>query len=155
MLGDVANLLDWAIESKFAQMDTLSQAQRSERMAQVRCKDTKPEWVVRRIVHGLGFRYRLHTSGLPGKPDLVFSGRRKVIFVHGCFWHRHGPRCPLTRMPKSRLDFWQAKLEENHKRDEKNVRLLRAAGWKVLSVWECQLSSVEALKARIVNFLGD
>ncbi|MCC6341814.1 MAG: DNA mismatch endonuclease Vsr [Bryobacterales bacterium] len=136
-------------------MDTLSPVQRSERMARVRCKDTKPEWIVRRLVHGLGFRYRLHNSSLPGRPDLVFAGCRKVIFVHGCFWHRHGARCPLTRMPKSRREFWQPKLEENRRRDEKNVRLLRSAGWKVLKVWECQLTRTEALKARIIRFLGD
>ncbi|MCC6364231.1 MAG: DNA mismatch endonuclease Vsr [Bryobacterales bacterium] len=136
-------------------MDTLSPAERSERMGRVHCKDTKPEWVVRRLVHALGFRYRLHNAALPGKPDLVFSGRRKVIFVHGCFWHRHGSRCPLARLPKSRLDFWRTKLEGNRRRDEKNVRLLRAAGWKILTIWECQLPCAEVLKARIIRFLGD
>lgn len=124
-------------------------------MARVRGKDTKPEWAVRRVVHSLGFRYRLHIGSLPGKPDMVFAQRRKVIFVHGCFWHRHGTRCPLTRLPKSRLDFWRSKLEQNRKRDEKNLRLLRASGWKVLTIWECQLSRVETLKARIMKFLGD
>lgn len=136
-------------------MDTLSVPQRSERMARVRSKDTKPELVVRRMVHRLGFRYRLHGKGLPGKPDMVFASRMKVIFVHGCFWHRHTARCPFTRMPKSNLEFWQSKFEENHRRDEKNVKLLRAAGWKVLTVWECQISRAEALKARIIKFLGD
>jgi DNA mismatch endonuclease, patch repair protein len=136
-------------------MDTLTLAQRSERMGRVRCRDTKPEWAVRRLVHSLGFRYRLHKASLPGKPDLVFASRRKVIFVHGCFWHRHGVRCPLTRMPKSRLDFWKSKFEQNTRRDEKNIRRLRTAGWKVMTVWECQLSRQEALKARIIKFLGD
>jgi DNA mismatch endonuclease, patch repair protein len=136
-------------------MDTLSAAQRSERMSRVRCKDTQPEWVVRRLVHSLGFRYRLHDRSLPGKPDLVFARLGKVIFVHGCFWHRHGGRCPLTRLPKSRLDFWKSKLDDNRRRDDKNIRLLRAAGWKVLIVWECQLSRADALKARIIRFLGE
>ena len=85
-------------------------------MARVRGKDTKPEWAVRRLVHALGFRYRLHNSTLAGKPDLAFASRKKVIFVHGCFWHRHGVRCPLTRMPKSKLEFWQPKLEGNRLR---------------------------------------
>ena len=124
-------------------------------MARVRSKDTKPEWTVRKLVHGLGFRYRLHRKDLPGHPDLVFASRKKVIFIHGCFWHRHGVRCHLTRMPKSRLDFWKPKLEENRRRDEKNRRRLRAFGWKVLIIWECQIPRAEALKARIIKFLGD
>jgi DNA mismatch endonuclease (patch repair protein) len=134
-------------------MDTLSVAARSERMARVRGKDTKPEFAVRRLVHSLGFRYRLHDGELPGKPDLVFSGRRKVIFVHGCFWHRHGPKCPLTRLPKSKLDFWQPKLEQNRKRDRKNARLLRAAGWDMLVLWECELADKETVTGKITTFL--
>ena len=91
--------------------DTLSPKERSERMSRIRGKDTKPELTVRRLVHGMGFRYRLHGKRLPGKPDMVFSARRKVIFVHGCFWHRHpDPGCPLARLPKSKLDFWRTKL---------------------------------------------
>jgi len=137
-------------------MDTLSSAERSERMGRVRSKDTRPELVVRRIVHSLGFRYRLHDIKLPGKPDLVFSGRRKVIFVHGCFWHRHGAACPLTRLPKSRLEFWRPKLAENRKRDWKNARCLRSAGWDILVLWECQLRDLEAIEARVMQFLeGD
>lgn len=134
-------------------MDTLTPAARSQRMGRVRSKDTKPEWTVRRLVHALGFRYRLHDRTLPGKPDLVFPSRRKVIFVHGCFWHRHGSRCPLTRLPKSKLGFWRPKLEENHKRDRKNTRALRAAGWAVLVLWECQLGNKDAIANRINQFL--
>ena len=133
--------------------DTLSAAERSERMSLVRSKDTKPEMAVRRLVHGLGYRYKLHDSSLPGKPDLVFPSRRKVIFVHGCFWHRHGKRCPLTRLPKSRLDFWQPKLEQNHKRDQRNRRLLQADGWRALTIWECQLH--RDLGPRITKFLEE
>lgn len=136
-------------------MDTLSPAQRSQRMALVRCKDTKPELVVRRAVHAMGFRYRLHVRDLPGVPDLVFPARRRVIFVHGCFWHRHGKRCRLTRMPKSRLEFWQNKLQQNRSRDDLNLRRLRAAGWRVLVIWECQIRHVERLNARILRFLED
>ena len=133
--------------------DSLSPAERSERMSRVRSKDTKPEWIVRRLVHGLGYRYKLHDAALPGKPDLVFPARRKVIFIHGCFWHRHGARCPLTRLPKSKLDFWRPKLERNRERDQRNKRLLRAAGWRVLTIWECQLS--RDLTNRITKFLGE
>ncbi len=97
-------------------MDTLTPEQRSERMSRVRNKDTKPEMRVRRLVHALGYRYRLHDSRLPGRPDLVFKSRHKVIFVHGCFWHRHD-RCELCRMPKSRLQFWKPKLKANRERD--------------------------------------
>jgi len=122
-------------------------------MALVRGKNTKPEMTVRRLVHALGYRYRLHARTLPGTPDLVFPARHKVLFVHGCFWHRHGVRCSLTRLPKTRLDFWASKLEANRKRDDKNRRSLRATGWKVLTVWECQLKDSAALKSRINKFL--
>lgn len=134
--------------------DTLTPAQRSARMARVRGKNTKPEMTVRRLAHGLGYRYRLHGAALPGKPDLVFAGRRKVIFVHGCFWHRHGGGCPLTRWPKSRLEFWVPKLEANHARDLVNQEKLRATGWSFLIVWECELRDREALARRIGDFLG-
>lgn len=124
-------------------------------MGRVRGKDTKPELLVRRVVHGMGYRYRLHRRDLPGTPDLVFPGRRKVIFVHGCFWHRHpDPACKLARLPKSKHDFWVPKLERNRERDEDNERQLHALGWDVLSVWECQLSRPEELRARIQEFLG-
>jgi DNA mismatch endonuclease (patch repair protein) len=103
--------------------DTLTPQERSARMAKVRSRNTKPERVVRRLVYSLGFRYRLHVAHVPGKPDLVFASRRKAIFVHGCFWHRHAePACKLARMPKSRLDFWKPKLERNRLRDERTGR---------------------------------
>ena len=106
---------------------------------------------VRRLVFALGYRYRLHVSGMPGRPDLVFSGRRKVIFVHGCFWHRHA-RCRLARLPKSRLEFWISKLEANKRRDRKNVRALRRKGWTVLTIWECGLGNPR-LPSTIERFL--
>jgi DNA mismatch endonuclease, patch repair protein len=134
-------------------MDTLSRTERSERMARIRGRDTKPELIVRRIVHRCGFRYRLHGKTLPGKPDLVFPSRHKVIFVHGCFWHRH-PSCTLARLPKSRLDFWVPKLAGNRRRDLKNIRLLSKVGWKSQIIWECELPDMRRLEHKIRVFLG-
>lgn len=134
--------------------DTLTPKERSERMSRVRSADTKPEMLLRRLVHGMGYRYRLHRRDLPGTPDLVFPGRRKVIFVHGCFWHRHpDPRCPLARLPKSRLDFWRPKLEGNRKRDVINQKKLKDISWEVMVVWECQLRNDRALRRSIRKFL--
>lgn len=121
-------------------------------MARVRGKDTGPERRVRSALTALGFRYRLHYSKLPGRPDIAFPGRRKVIWVHGCFWHRH-QNCALARLPKSRLDFWKTKLEENRSRDLRNEAEVREAGWDTLVVWECELSDESALKARLRGFL--
>ena len=135
--------------------DTLSPKERSERMSRIRHKDTGPERVVRSIVHGLGYRYRLHAKGLPGRPDLVFRSRRKVIFVHGCFFHRHpDPECRLARLPKSRLDFWLPKLTGNRQRDLRNEAALAGDGWRVLVVWECELPHRKSLVTRISRFLG-
>jgi DNA mismatch endonuclease (patch repair protein) len=121
-------------------------------MARVRAKDTGPEWVVRRLVFHAGYRYRLHVSSLPGKPDLVFFGRRKLIFVHGCFWHHH-PGCVNARIPKSRVEFWTDKLRGNCLRDQRNLATLTQAGWSVLIIWECDLADIVKLEARIHNFL--
>ena len=134
-------------------MDTLSAEARSERMGRVRSRDTKPEMVVRRLVHSLGYRYRLHGRKLPGRPDLVFARRRKVIFVHGCFWHRHGESCPLTRWPKSRLEFWRPKLEGNQERDRRNERELEKIGWDALVIWECEIQRLDILGEKIKFFL--
>ena len=134
-------------------MDTLSPAERSERMSRIRSKNTKPEIAVRRLAHRLGFRYRVHSADLPGHPDLVFSSRKKVVFVHGCMWHQH-PSC--GRVPKSRLSFWRPKLEGNRKRDLRNQRALRRKGWRYLVVWECQIKNLDALTTRLTSFLqGD
>ncbi|EAQ26796.1 XorII very-short-patch-repair endonuclease [Roseovarius sp. 217] len=124
-------------------------------MSRVRGRDTKPEMLVRRLTHGMGYRYRLHRRGLPGSPDLVFPSRMKVIFVHGCFWHQHlDPGCKLARLPKSKLDFWGPKLETNRERDERNLVLLAELGWDVLVIWECQTKNREELQTRIGEFLG-
>jgi len=133
-------------------VDTLTPEERSERMSRIRSKGMRPEMFVRKLVFALGYRYRLHARDLPGCPDLVFRPRRKVIFVHGCFWHHH-LHCPIGRMPKSRLDFWKPKLEGNHERDEKNNKALRREGWKVLTIWECELKSTGRLETRLRRFL--
>lgn len=121
-------------------------------MALVRSANTKPEMLVRRLTHRMGYRYRLHRADLPGKPDLVFSGRRAVVFVHGCFWHRH-EGCALARLPKSRENFWIPKLEGNRRRDAENIANLRANGWRVLVIWECETKNTEALEASLKRFL--
>src|SRR5580658_7341452 len=121
-------------------------------MSRVRSKNSRPELVVRKLVFALGYRYRLHARALPGCPDLVFRPRRKVIFVHGCFWHRHAG-CALARLPKSRLDFWLPKLEGNRKRDDRNKKALLRNGWKVLTIWECQLGKPDWLSGKIGRFL--
>ncbi len=135
-------------------MDRLSKQRRSEIMSRIYGKDTNPELVVRSMVHKLGYRYRLHSKKLPGKPDLVFSKRKKVMFVHGCFWHGHRG-CRKGKLPKSNLDYWVPKIEQNKKRDAKNRRKLKSEGWDVLVVWQCELKNVEALKKRIVDFLNE
>lgn len=132
--------------------DVLTAEQRSRCMSRIRSKDTKPEWIVRQIVHSLGFRYRLHQAQLPGKPDLVFARLRKVIFVHGCFWHLH--TCNLGRVrPATNASFWESKRNDNARRDRRNKRLLRTRGWSVLVVWECQTKKPELIRTRILEFL--
>ena len=133
-------------------MDNLTLEQRSAQMAKVRSKDTKPEMFVRGLVHGMGYRYRLHGKNLPGKPDLVFSSRRKIIFVNGCFWHGHS--CQLGRIPKSRVEFWTDKILSNRSRDAVNIERLEHLGWKSLVLWECQLRGEDRIAGRIRRFLG-
>lgn len=136
-------------------MDTLTAEQRRACMRAVTGKDTTPEMCVRRLAHAMGFRYALHVKNLPGKPDLVFVSRRKIIFVHGCFWHkhncRHGSISPITN-----AGYWNGKRERNAERDKKNIRALRKDGWKVLVVWECSTRDSISLRKRLENFLrGD
>lgn len=133
-------------------MDTLSPEQRSAQMAKVRSKDTKPELFVRSLVHRMGYRYRLHGKDLPGKPDLVFRPKKKVIFVNGCFWHGHD--CPLGRIPKTRVSYWEAKILANRNRDEVQLADLEKMGWKSLVIWECQLKKNVEIEKLIRNFLG-
>jgi DNA mismatch endonuclease (patch repair protein) len=134
-------------------MDTLTSIERSKRMALIRSAHTKPELLVRSITHRCGYRFRLHVSELPGKPDLVFPKLRKVVFVHGCFWHRH-PGCPLARLPKSKLDFWVPKLTQNRIRDLRNIGRLRRAGWNVKVIWECEMRKAAKVEKKIKGFLG-
>lgn len=125
-------------------------------MGRIRNKDTKPELIVRKILYGMGYRYRLHDLKLPGKPDVTFRKKRKLIFVHGCFWHRHSDsNCKFARLPKSRLEFWEHKLEANRKRDIANLQELLRLGWKVLIVWECQIKNSTALGSMLKGFLND
>ena len=118
-------------------------------------RNTRPELFVRKILHALGYRYRLHVSGLPDNPDIVFRRKRKVIFVHGCFWHQHLDRwCPLRRYPKSNLGYWGPKLRRNRARDRTTAKMITRLRWKALVVWECELSD-EKLKSKLRRFLGD
>ncbi len=134
-------------------VDCHTSAIRSYNMSQIRSTDTTPELIVQRLVYSLGYRYRLHKKGLPGKPDLVFSGRRKVIFVHGCFWHRH--TCKNGRsMPATRVEYWKEKFGRNKQRDAEARRKLKRLGWSVCVIWECQArKKLDMVNDRIVAFL--
>ncbi|WP_312703696.1 very short patch repair endonuclease [Stutzerimonas nitrititolerans] len=133
-------------------MDRLSVEQRSRLMSRVKGKNTAPELVVRRLVFGMGYRYRLHLKNLPGRPDLAFLGRKKVIFVNGCFWHGH-TGCRYGQLPKTRLEYWQDKIERNKKRDEENIYSLETNGWQVLTIWQCELRNIEHLREKLINFM--
>jgi DNA mismatch endonuclease (patch repair protein) len=122
-------------------------------MRAIRSKGMRPELAVRSLVHKLGYRFRLHRKDLPGKPDLVFVSQRKVIFVHGCFWHSHA--CKSAHVPKSNVDYWKPKLQRNQMRDAKNIAALKAAGWKTMVIWECETKEVPSVKNRLKRFLGD
>ena len=135
-------------------VDTVTPEVRSRIMAKVKSKGMKPELRVRKLLHGLGYRYRLHRADLPGRPDLVFPARRKVVFVNGCFWHRHD-NCGQVRLPATNRDYWQAKLERNYNRDRRNLALLREQGWAALTIWECQLRDLAAVAAQLTAFLDD
>lgn len=133
--------------------DHVNRAKRSLMMAAVHSRDTKPEIAVRKIVHSLGYRYRLHDRNLPGRPDLAFASRRKAIFVHGCFWHRHN-RCKYATTPKTRTLYWQAKFHSNVVRDRGNRRDLKRLGWAVMTIWQCELKNPEKLTERLNEFLA-
>jgi DNA mismatch endonuclease, patch repair protein len=136
-------------------MDTLSPTERSERMSRIRSKNTRPERLVCSIARRLGHKYRTHRNDLPGSPDLVFRSANCVVFVHGCFWHRHAAKkCPLARrVPKSRSAFWSHKLAANRRRDARNSRSLRKLGWNVLVVWECELRNQASIETKLHAFL--
>jgi DNA mismatch endonuclease (patch repair protein) len=121
-------------------------------MSRIRSRDTKPELIVRKMLHGMGYGYRLHVRDLPGTPDIVFRGRKKVIFVHGCFWHGH-EGCRFAAKPSTRDQFWRHKIEAAQRRDALACEALTRDGWKTLIVWECELSQ-DALRVRLISFLG-
>jgi len=134
--------------------DTISPKARSSNMRRITSTDTGPEILVRKLLFSLGYRYRLHAQDLPGKPDIVFRGRRKAIFVHGCFWHQH-PGCQDSHTPKSRSEYWIPKLRRNVERDAQVLRQLRDQGWEVLIVWECETRDSPSLQERLCAFLGE
>jgi DNA mismatch endonuclease, patch repair protein len=134
-------------------MDKLSTERRSANMRQIRSKDTKPEVLLRRLLHAQGYRFRLHRKDLPGKPDLVFPSRKKAIFVHGCFWHQH-PGCREGRVPGSRREYWEPKLARNQQRDAAAQAALKEQGWRYLIVWECELDDATSAIKNVVSFLG-
>ena len=128
--------------------------ERSEIMRRVRSTDTTPELIIRKLTHSLDFRYRLHRKDLPGKPDLVFAGKKKIIFVHGCFWHGH--KCKRgNRLPKKNREYWTKKINANMNRDESHIEELNKAGWSVLTVWECETKDQESLSHKIGEFLNE
>ena len=135
-------------------MDVLTKKQRSYNMSQIRNKNTRPEILVRSIVHRMGYRYALHRKDLPGHPDIVLVRHKKIIFVHGCFWHIHKCRYGKVK-PSTNADFWKSKREGNVARDKRNIQKLRKDGWKVLVVWECQTKDKEKLIRKLNNFLSD
>lgn len=135
-------------------MDVMSKEQRSRCMSRIRAKDSKPEMIVRRVTHELGFRYRLHRKDLPGKPDLVFPSRRKVIYVHGCFWHQHAG-CQLASKPKTRPEYWEPKLAGNMARDRRVQAELNKLGWAVLVVWECETKDKKTLAERLTQYFDE
>ncbi len=135
-------------------MDRVSPEVRSATMRAIRSKGMKPELAIRRLVHAMGYRYRLHRHDLPGRPDLVFPGRRQVIFVHGCFWHQHpDPNCKLAHRPRSNLEYWEPKLRRNQERDIEHRARLTELGWDVLVIWECEVTR-EGVAERVREFLG-
>jgi DNA mismatch endonuclease (patch repair protein) len=134
-------------------MDNLSRKRRSENMRRIRSQHTSPELQIRSLIHRLGYRFRLHYTKLPGRPDIVFPAKNKVIFVHGCFWHQH-PHCIDCHIPKSNSAYWRKKLENNKARDRRNRAKLRRLGWEYEIIWECETSDLGMLIKRVRKFLG-
>jgi len=134
--------------------DKVTTAKRSENMRRIKSKGTHPEMLVRKLLHKMGYRYRIHRKNLPGSPDIVFGGRRKVIFVHGCFWHCHDTDgCADSRTPKSNTGYWVPKLARNKERDARNLAALAETGWQSLVIWDCETRDAAELRSRLVAFL--
>lgn len=144
--------VDVQINLLFFIMDVLTAEQRKRCMASISGKNTKPELVVRKLIYSLGYRYRLHYSNLPGKPDLIFPGKRKVIFIHGCFWHRHDCKKGKS-LPSNNSEFWQKKLADNQARDNKNISDLKKLGWNALVLWECRIGDLKLLTDDLLSYL--
>jgi DNA mismatch endonuclease (patch repair protein) len=134
-------------------VDRLTSSQRSAHMSRIRRADTKPEWIVRRLLHKLGYRFRLQWKAAPGRPDVAFPGRRKIIFVHGCFWHQH-EGCRSVRIPETRRDFWEAKFNRNKARDARDLARAVDEGWEPMVIWECETRDQEELASKLIGFLG-
>lgn len=132
-------------------VDNRSVESRSALMSRIGPKNTAPEMIVRRLLHKMGYRFRLHPKDLPGKPDIVLPGRKAAIFVHGCYWHGHG--CSKGRLPKSNVDFWRAKVEQNRLRDRQKSSQLEMLGWRVLTVWQCELKDIDRLATDLQQFV--
>lgn len=132
-------------------MDTFSKEKRSEIMSKIKGKDTKPEKIVRSLLHSMGYRFRIHRKDLPGNPDIVLPKYKTVIFIHGCFWHGHD--CKVSRVPKTRTHYWIDKFEKNRSRDRKNILDLKQTGWKVCVIWECQTQDFKKIENRIISLL--
>jgi len=146
-------LFSVSVNVRESHMATCSEETRSRIMRTVKGTNTKPEMLVRQLTHRMGYRYRLHCKKLPGKPDMVFPARRKIIFVHGCFWHQH--QCSRgSRIPKSNQDYWIPKLSRNVQRDREHKTCLKEMGWDVLTIWECETKDRNAIQSRIRSFLG-
>lgn len=134
-------------------MDKLTPERRSANMSRIRSRNTLPEMIVRRIIHGMGYRYRLHVTELPGKPDIVLPRLKRIVDVRGCFWHQH-PGCIDSHVPKSRLAYWQPKLKRNQQRDKSNEKKLRELGWSVCVIWECEVKATRKIAKRLHQFLA-
>lgn len=132
--------------------DQFTSEQRSAVMRRVRSVNTCPELLVQQVVHRLGFRFGLHAQNLPGKPDLILKRQKKVVFVHGCYWHQH--KCDAAKRPATNQRYWNRKLDNNVQRDKRNIYLLRRQGWRVLTVWECELRNTERVERRLFRFLN-
>lgn len=135
-------------------MDVLSREKRSQIMASVKSSDTKPEMLVRRYLHAHGFRYGLHNRKLPGSPDIVLRKYKTIIFINGCFWHGH-EGCKYYRLPKSNLEFWQTKIERNRQRDIETIEALKAKGWRVITIWECELRNIAQRGETLIQLVKD
>lgn len=133
-------------------VDSLTTAERSERMSRIRSRDTKPEVWVRKALHASGFRFRLYRRDLPGRPDIVLPKYNAVVFVQGCFWHAH--QCQRGRIPGTRSEFWKSKFEANKQRDARNARALRASGWRVYTIWECELTTALKRERALTTLIG-